>query len=262
MIAKRIKTEPVDVLAIQERITLIEFVRNHPEIWNETQLDYKDNYKRDRAWKEIKNDVDDFYERTFGEKELYQVFRNLQDTYSRKVKDAREKSRNLTGAEASQTIEVRLQIWPFYEPMSFLSSVNDQGIRYTTTFEATREEGDVNLVESLPPPCSSRASSRPRTSLSSAISANVIEPFAELARKVPKQRAVESSADMFSLDDIANDIRHHEQTDRYEITAGKLRQLCELDAKVGEKFVLKADELAVDLTKAIMNSSGRSLLYL
>ncbi|WKY10661.1 hypothetical protein Q1695_002769 [Nippostrongylus brasiliensis] len=183
MIAKRIKTEPVDVLAIQERITLIEFVRNHPEIWNETQLDYKDNYKRDRAWKEIKNDVDDFYERTFGEKELYQVFRNLQDTYSRKVKDAREKSRNLTGAEASQTIEVRLQIWPFYEPMSFLSSVNDQGIRYTTTFEATREEGDVNLVESLPPPCSSRASSRPRTSLSSAISANVIEPFAELARK-------------------------------------------------------------------------------
>ncbi|WKX94362.1 hypothetical protein Q1695_011542 [Nippostrongylus brasiliensis] len=106
--------------------------------------------------------------------------------------------------------------------MSFLSSVNDQG-----------------------------ASSRSRTPHSTTISADVIKPFAELARKVPKQRAAESSA---ALDDIAYAIRQHEQTDRYGITgmniAGKLRQLCEMDAKVGEKFVLKADELTVDLTKA------------
>ncbi|VDL72540.1 unnamed protein product [Nippostrongylus brasiliensis] len=166
--------------------------------------------------------MDDFYERMFGEKELYQAFRNLRDTYRCKVKDAREKSRNLSGAEASQNIEARLQNWPFYEPMSFLSSVNDQGIRYTTTSEATREEGDADLVESLPSQCSSRASSRPRTP--------------------------------HTLDDIANAIRQHEQTDHYEITgmniAGKLRQLCEMGAKVGEKLVLKADELAVDLTKA------------
>lgn len=132
--AKKVKIEVAEVLGVNERLTLIDIVRNFPEIWDKSNIAYKDSNKRKEAWACIKKDMEDYYDRPFQELVLYRAYRNLRDTFRRKQKEAREASTRTTGAEASQNVELKLQSWPFYNALWFLGPM-DQGTRYCTTFD-------------------------------------------------------------------------------------------------------------------------------
>ncbi|VDP15266.1 unnamed protein product [Heligmosomoides polygyrus] len=159
---KRIKLEnpgEFTVMSTAERYSLIDAVRGYTELWDDKDPNFKDNIKRTRAWSVVKRDLEEIHGKDFSEEILSRTFKNLKDTYRRKVKEIKDHNSRATGCEASDNVE-KIKAWPYFDALAFLDPVFDQGTRFTSVWEAVDVEGDIEFEESS---SASTPSSRPKT---------------------------------------------------------------------------------------------------
>ncbi|VDL75377.1 unnamed protein product [Nippostrongylus brasiliensis] len=128
---KKVKKETLETspMNTEEKYTLIDAVRFYPELWDDRHLNFKDTTKRNQAWNFVVVEMQESHGKDFKEEVLARSFKNLKDTYRRKLKEINDLNRKATGSEASENVE-KIKAWPCFDSLSFLDVILDQGPRY------------------------------------------------------------------------------------------------------------------------------------
>ncbi|VDL77710.1 unnamed protein product [Nippostrongylus brasiliensis] len=281
---KRPKLETLEFFPMntEEKYTLIDAVRFYPELWDHRHPNFKDTTKRSQAWNFVILEMQESHGKDFKEEVLARSFKNLKDTYRRKVKEVNDLNRKATGSEASENVE-KIKTWPFFDCMSFLDVILDQGPRFSSVCNteedvsvdfsrpryssACKTEEDVNVdffrpcfsseckteedviadfEESLSTSASSSKSRTPQSGNGSG--------GPERARKLSPRSRPERN-----IDAIASAIKSlkdsHEKMDTTKISGMKLAMtLSEMREKKPmeyAKWTIKTDEFMLEMTRAL-----------
>ncbi|WKX96928.1 hypothetical protein Q1695_012964 [Nippostrongylus brasiliensis] len=145
-----LETSPMNT---EEKYTLIDAVRFYPELWDDRHLNSKDTAKRNQAWNFVVVEMQETHGKDFkggfvvtvvhktevsysdeyqesmkevsrSEEVLARSFKNLKDTYRRKLKEINDLNRKASGCEASENVE-RIKAWPFFDSLSYLDVILD-----------------------------------------------------------------------------------------------------------------------------------------
>ncbi|VDL84320.1 unnamed protein product [Nippostrongylus brasiliensis] len=228
----------------EEKYTLIDAVRFYPELWDDRHPNFKDTTKRSQAWNFVIVEMQESHGKDFKEEVLARSFKNLKDTYRRKMKEINDLNRKAIGSEASESVE-KIKAWPFFDYMSFLDVILDRGPRFSSVCK-TEEDVIVDFEES---PSTSASSSRSRTPQSGNGSGGP-----ERARKVPPRRRPGRN-----MDGIASAIKSlndsSEKMDPTKISGMKLAMtLSEMREKKPMEYVkwtIKTDEFMLEMSRAL-----------
>ncbi|WKX97240.1 hypothetical protein Q1695_013142 [Nippostrongylus brasiliensis] len=85
-----LETSPMNT---EEKYTLIDAVRFYPELWDDRHLNFKDTAKRNQAWNFVVVQMQETHGKDFKEEVLARSFKNLKDTYRRKLKEINDLNR-------------------------------------------------------------------------------------------------------------------------------------------------------------------------
>ncbi|VDO85169.1 unnamed protein product [Heligmosomoides polygyrus] len=119
-----------------EKYSLIDAVRGFTELWDDKDPNFKDNFKRTQAWSIVRKDLEESHGKEFSEDIVSRTFKNLKDTYRRKVKEIKDHDSRMMAKE-----------WPYFDSLSFLEPVLIQGTRLTAVCEVMDVERDIELDE-------------------------------------------------------------------------------------------------------------------
>ncbi|WKX95360.1 hypothetical protein Q1695_012088 [Nippostrongylus brasiliensis] len=224
-----LETSPMNT---DEKYTLVDAVRFYPELWDDRHPNFKDTAKRNQAWNFVVVEMQETHGKDFKEEVLARSFKNLKDTYRRKLKEINDLNRKATGCEASENVE-RIKAWPFFDSLSYLDVILDQGPRFSSVCNT---EQDV-IVEFVKSSSTSTSTSRSRT------------PQSKNGSGGPGQNTDAIASAIKSLRDS------NEKMDAAKISGLKLTMtLTEMREKKPleyAKWSVKTDEFMLEMTRAL-----------
>ncbi|WKX97239.1 hypothetical protein Q1695_013142 [Nippostrongylus brasiliensis] len=195
-----LETSPMNT---EEKYTLIDAVRFYPELWDDRHLNFKDTAKRNQAWNFVVVQMQETHGKDFKEEVL-----------------------------ARKNVE-RIKAWPFFDSLSYLDVILDQGPRFSSVCSA---EQDV-IVHFVKSSSTSTSTSRSRTPQSKNGSGGPGQNTDAIASAIKSLRDCNEKMDAAKISGM-----------KFAMTLSEMREKKPLEYA---KWSVKTDEFMLEMTRAL-----------
>ncbi|WKX98605.1 hypothetical protein Q1695_013915 [Nippostrongylus brasiliensis] len=228
----------------EEKFTLIDTVRAFPELWDDKHPQFKDGIKRSQAWAVVKRDLEKCLGKDFSDDVLKRTFKNLKDTYRRKLKEIKDHNMRSTGSDVSDNVE-KIKSWMFFDALTFLDPIMDQGNRVAVKVEDNENLIDLDEIQS---PATSQSSSRSRTPQAGS--------SFDAAENWTKDRSNRLGRKLEGLAAAINSPKDsNARMDRADINgmrlAGTLHEMKESKPAIYPEWIIRTEEFMLQMTRAL-----------